>query len=140
MKQTVKDFFSTDTYSVDRGYTIHVSRASEFATEAVVEDDDGVCVLIDVSDAEWNDFEEFLDVVIDRYESLPGRYWMTAAEAEERWELRPGTIRSSCQRGLLKEHEGVRKSGGTWLISYQAMTEVYGPEKTKEDEINDKGN
>lgn len=134
MKQTVKDFFSTDTYSVDRGYTIHVSRASEFATEAVVEDDDGVCVLIDVSDAEWNDFEEFLDVVIDRYESLPGRYWMTASEADERWGLQPGTVRSSCVRGPLKKHieRGlVRKSGSTWLVTEQAMTEVYGPEKNK---------
>lgn len=134
MKQTVKDFFSTETYSVQRGYTIHISRDPRFATEAVVEDDDGVCTLIDVADADWDDFDDFVDAVIERYESLPGRYWMTAAEAEERWGLQPGTVRSSCQRGPLKENAGVRKSGNTWLVTTRAMTEVYGPEKSKEDE------
>lgn len=135
MKQTVKDFFSTDTYSVERGYTIHISRDPYFATEAVVEDADGVCMLVDVSDATWDDFDDFIDIVIERYESLPGRYWMTATEAEERWSLKPGTVRSSCQRGPLKDHTGVRKSGGTWLVTEQTMEEVYGRKiKEKEDE------
>ena len=56
---------------------------------------------------------------------------MTAAEADERWGLQPGTVRSSCVRGKLKEYieKGlVRKSGKTWLVTEQAMTAVYGTE------------
>ena len=56
---------------------------------------------------------------------------MTAPEAEERWGLQPGTIRASCLRGPLSryiERGLVRKSGGTWLVTVQAMQEVYGKE------------
>ena len=137
MKQTVKDFFSTETYTVERGYTIYISRDPRFATEAVVEDDDGVCTLIDVADADWEDLDDFIDVVIERYESLPGRYWMTAAEADERWGKPSGTVRVAISRGRFDdwvEKGHVRKSGNTWLITEQAMAAVYGPEKSKEDE------
>jgi len=56
---------------------------------------------------------------------------MTATEADERWGLQPGTVRASCVRGPLKkyiERGLVRKSGGTWLVTVQAMEEVYGKE------------
>lgn len=54
---------------------------------------------------------------------------MTAAEAEERWGLRPGTVRASCLRGPLRKYIAkglVRKSSGTWLVTAQAMEETYG--------------
>lgn len=56
---------------------------------------------------------------------------MTATEAEERWGLQPGTVRASCLRGPLSRYieKGlVRKSGGTWLVTVQAMEKVYGKE------------
>lgn len=58
--------------------------------------------------------------------------WMTAAEAEKRWDLNEGTVRAACTRGPLAEYvdKGLaRKSGGTWLVSDIAMREVYGEEK-----------
>jgi hypothetical protein len=61
-------FFHTDTYTVDRGYIIHVSRAPEFATQAVVEDADGKQALIDVAEVPYEDFEDFLDAVLEKYE------------------------------------------------------------------------
>jgi hypothetical protein len=68
MKNTISYFFDTDTYTVDRGYTIHVSRAPEFATQAVVEDADGKQTLIDVAEVPYEDFEDFLDAVLEKYE------------------------------------------------------------------------
>lgn len=53
----------------------------------------------------------------------------TAAEAESAWCLKPGTIRSSCTRGPLKgyvEIGMVRQSGKVWLVTREAMEEVYG--------------
>lgn len=53
----------------------------------------------------------------------------TASEAEEKWGLKPGTVRASCTRGKLKEYieKGqVKKSGNTWLITRKAMETVYG--------------
>jgi len=61
-------FFDTDTYTVDRGYIIHVSRAPEFATQAVVEDADGKQALIDVAEVPYEDLEDFLDAVLEKYE------------------------------------------------------------------------
>lgn len=57
---------------------------------------------------------------------------LTAKEAEQLWDLKDGTIRSSCTRGRLNEfikYGQVRKSGSTWLITKEAMEQVYG--KTK---------
>lgn len=59
---------------------------------------------------------------------------LTAKEAEQLWDLKDGTIRSSCTRGRLNEfikYGQVRKSGSTWLITKEAMEQVYG--KTKEE-------
>lgn len=54
--------------------------------------------------------------------------WMTATEADERWGLANGTIRAALNRRFeSQKHRGiVRKSGSVWLISEQAMKEVYG--------------
>lgn len=68
MKNTINDFLETETYSVNRGYTIHISRAPEFASSAVVEDGDGLKTLIDVSD-DYDDFEGLIDAVIEKYEA-----------------------------------------------------------------------
>jgi len=54
---------------------------------------------------------------------------MTLAEAAERWEINPGSIRKRIQRGKLQAVEGLRKSGKVWLISEWKMIELYGPEK-----------
>lgn len=51
---------------------------------------------------------------------------MSATEAEEKWNLKPGTVRASCTRGNLKDHKGVRKSGNTWLVTVSAMEDAYG--------------
>ncbi|MDE3837956.1 hypothetical protein C0966_00855 [Bacillus methanolicus] len=58
--------------------------------------------------------------------------WMTAREAEKRWDLKPGTIRHSCKYGPLvkyAEQKLARKSEGTWIVSDVAMKEVYGEPK-----------
>ena len=57
---------------------------------------------------------------------------MTASEADEKWGLKKGTVRSSCVRGPLKKYIAkglVRKSGSTWLVNVQAMKEVYGGDR-----------
>jgi len=82
MKNTISYFFDTDTYTVDRGYTIHVSRAPEFATQAVVEDADGKQALIDVAEVPYEDFEDFLDAVLEKYEGEE-KYLLEDDELEE---------------------------------------------------------
>lgn len=60
---------------------------------------------------------------------------MTASEAEEKWGLGEGTVRASCTRGKLKDLIGkglVRQSGKVWLVTEQAMREVFGEPKKKE--------
>lgn len=68
MKNTVNGFFETDTYTINQGYTIHISRAPEFTTQAVVEDADGKLELVDISEGLYEDFDDFLDAVIEKYE------------------------------------------------------------------------
>lgn len=68
MKDTVEDFMSTETRSYDRGYTVYLSDAPEFATEAVVEDADGKRTLVDLSDREWDDGEDMADEAVEVYE------------------------------------------------------------------------
>jgi len=86
------------------------------------------------------DFEEFtnedLNEMFHLYLSKANAeyYIMSASEAEEKWGLKPGTVRASCTRGKLKDHKGVRKSGNTWLVTVSAMNEVYG--KGNKHEIN----
>ncbi len=71
-KNTIEDFFKagTDTLlnSYNRGYKIYYVLAPEFATQAVAEDADGKQELIDVGNKDWEDFEEFITVVIEEYE------------------------------------------------------------------------
>jgi hypothetical protein len=67
-QKQIQLFFETDTYSVDRGYVIHVSRDPRFATEAVVEDGDGRLELVDASEMKWEDFDGFIDCVLEKYE------------------------------------------------------------------------
>lgn len=61
---------------------------------------------------------------------------ITASEANEKWGLPDGEVRQSINRGKLKKYAGtefVRQSGKVWLVSEQAMREVYGEPKTKEE-------
>lgn len=54
---------------------------------------------------------------------------ITASEANERWGLPEGEVRQSINRGKLNGYIGtglVRQSGKVWLVSEQAMKEVYG--------------
>lgn len=57
----------------------------------------------------------------------PLRNVYTAKEAEEKYNLKPGTVRASCIRGNLQKFigEGVKKSGATWLITKEVMDQVY---------------
>lgn len=53
----------------------------------------------------------------------------TSSEAEQKWGLSKGTIRSACTRGILKNYIGkgeVKKSGNTWLVTKKVMEEVFG--------------
>lgn len=53
---------------------------------------------------------------------------LTLSEAASRWKLSDGaSIRKAIERKKFKKHE-IRKSGGIWLITYDAMTRVFGPE------------
>lgn len=89
------------------------------------------------SGIEWFITEEkalhyFLDVVEASYNTWgsPIEKVMTAKEAEERWGLRE--IRQSITLGKLKkyiESGHVRKSGGTWLVTEEAMRDAYGDPK-----------
>ena len=64
----MKSFFASDTYTVERqGYTIHLSRDIAYENEAVVEDMDGNRVHVDVSDYDYEDFDGFLDTVMEEY-------------------------------------------------------------------------
>lgn len=57
---------------------------------------------------------------------------ITASEANEKWGLPDGEVRQSINRGKLKKYLGtglVRQSGKVWLVSEQAMREVYGEQK-----------
>lgn len=61
---------------------------------------------------------------------------LTAKEAEQLWNLKDGTIRSSCSRGKLKQLikcGQVRKSASTWLITKEAMEQVYGKSKEEKE-------
>ncbi|WP_412675360.1 helix-turn-helix domain-containing protein [Bacillus mycoides] len=56
----------------------------------------------------------------------------TASEAEQKWGLEKGTVRSSCVRGKLKNYVElglVKKSGNTWLLTKEVMTKFYGSQK-----------
>jgi len=58
----------------------------------------------------------------------------TAQEAEQLWGLYDGAVRQSCIRGKMKKYieKGlVRKSGRIWLVTAQAMREVFGEPKNE---------
>lgn len=50
------------------GYIIHYTDSPYFPASAVVEDGDKNMTLIDISSQDWEDFEEFLDLVVEEYE------------------------------------------------------------------------
>lgn len=58
---------------------------------------------------------------------------MTFAEASKRWSLGESTLRSTIKTDRLEEGIDYWKSGGTWLITEDAMIRIYGyPENMKE--------
>jgi len=54
--------------------------------------------------------------------------WITAAEATKRWGLGESTVRMAISRGRFLEHE-YKKLGRDWLVTIDAMKELYGEEK-----------
>ena len=52
---------------------------------------------------------------------------LTFGEATQLWQLGTSTLRKSQQDGRFREEE-TRKSGGTWLVTYEAMQRLYGKE------------
>lgn len=71
-KDEIKKFFDTETNVYDFGeqvgYLIHLSRSSEYAACAVVEDQDGFMELVDVGDSEFSDFDDFISLIVRTYE------------------------------------------------------------------------
>lgn len=68
MKKEMKKFFETETRKVERGYIIHYSNAPEYANLVVVEDADGKKSMVNISKRNWDDFEGFLEAIIEEYE------------------------------------------------------------------------
>ncbi|MDU2418316.1 helix-turn-helix domain-containing protein [Negativicoccus succinicivorans] len=59
---------------------------------------------------------------------------LTAKEAEERWKLSEGLIRQRARKFPKAFNPGeIRKSGGTWLITLDAMERLYGKEPKSND-------
>ncbi|MCF8010887.1 MAG: hypothetical protein K9L17_08250 [Clostridiales bacterium] len=53
---------------------------------------------------------------------------LTLQEATKRWKLADGaTLRKPISRNRFREGE-IRKSKGTWLITYKGMKKVFDPE------------
>ncbi|WP_246589255.1 helix-turn-helix domain-containing protein [Desertibacillus haloalkaliphilus] len=53
---------------------------------------------------------------------------MTAAEAETTWGLAKGTVRVYANNLAFNDDEA-RKSAGTWLVTNEGMTRVFGSDK-----------
>ncbi|MBL1224614.1 helix-turn-helix domain-containing protein [Enterococcus sp. BWR-S5] len=59
---------------------------------------------------------------------------LTFTEAAEKWQLAGGnTLRQAVARGRFHEEE-IRKSGTVWLTTYEAMTRVFGPIPTAQEQ------
>lgn len=72
-EKEIEEFFSFETRMVDRGYIIHYpvgEGEAFFPAHAVVEDADGEKELVDVSEVNFQDFDEFVSAVIEKYEKL----------------------------------------------------------------------
>ncbi|MTI53798.1 helix-turn-helix domain-containing protein [Geosporobacter ferrireducens] len=53
---------------------------------------------------------------------------LTLKEAAQLWELDDSTLRHAIKQGKFREDEH-RKSGGTWIITKEAMIRIYGEQK-----------
>lgn len=53
---------------------------------------------------------------------------LTSSEAEQKWGLKDGTVRSACSRGKLKKYigTGVKRTDKTWLVMDWVMEKEYG--------------
>lgn len=67
------------------------------------------------------------------YEIKPFAGILTSAEAEDKWGLKRGTIRSACSRGRLQKYIGteVKETGKTWLLTENVMYKEYGEPKNE---------
>lgn len=86
---------------------------------------------------EWSDGNEMhsieanqnLNELVDMiYIENPLDSVLTFAEATEKWGLGNSTLRESVRNDRFQEGE-VRKSGNTWLVTYEAMKRLYGEPK-----------
>lgn len=69
-KPEMERFFDCETHRVDKGYIIHYTNDPYFPTQAVVEDADGNMEMIDLGYEPWEGLDEFLDLVIEKYEEV----------------------------------------------------------------------
>ncbi len=51
--------------------------------------------------------------------------WLTLTEAAQYWGITPNTLRLRIHRHTIPQNS-IRKSGGTWLISVEGMTALFG--------------
>lgn len=64
----IAKFFECETHQVDMGYIIHYTNDPCFPTHAVVEDADGHMEMVNIEDEDWEDLDDFLDLIIRKYE------------------------------------------------------------------------
>ena len=75
---------------------------------------------------DFKDFKREFELSCEKKVASPLSDVYTAGEADEKWGLYQGAVRQSCNRGKLKGHNGVRQSGKVWLVTDEAMNEVFG--------------
>jgi len=67
----IEKFMKSNTKSVEyNGFTIFYSNDPNYEWYAVVEDMDGNRKLVDVSSHNWEDFDDFLDIVLTEYKKV----------------------------------------------------------------------
>lgn len=69
MDQQLHKFLNSRTFSINRqNYTIHLSRSTDFIGVAAIEDFDGSLELINVKELDFNNFEDMIEKIINKYE------------------------------------------------------------------------
>lgn len=138
LRVTVKDFLKTDLKKYERKHlTVFLSDDKRYKNMGIVEDKDGLKFLIDMTDLESDKVNDQIDQMIRRYNILDNglKEVLTASEADELLGLVNGRIRTAISEGRFKDQYKrglLRKSANTWLISKQALKEVYANKFIKE--------
>ena len=64
----------------------------------------------------------------EKYEKKSLDDVMTFAEASKKYYVEASTLRNRQRDGRFQDGD-TRKSGGTWLVTYEAMRRLYGEQK-----------